>query len=184
MATKKPSKPRYKRKLKIIEGVRRQGMAMLKRGTKQSVVAAKLGVSRQAVSMWNKALQTEPVQPWRRKKLGRPNKFDHATKIFLATSLRKGALEFGFLTNEWTLMRIALILSAQSAVPVQYNKASISRVLNEIGFTCQKPCADDQRALRRWESMKWISTKGALVGSTRVEWRVSRILCKRDGHYI
>lgn len=177
MATTNTSNRRYKRKLTIVEGVRKQGMGMLKRGVKQSIIAAKLGVSRQAVSKWNKSLKFEPIQPWRRKKLGRPSRFDHAQKIYLATSLRKGALAFGFATNKWTLERISVFLNAHNYDYHHYDKACLSRVLKEIGFTCQKPSAEDQRALRRWESMKWIPTKGALVGSERVE-SYKRIVAK------
>ncbi|MDE1892658.1 MAG: winged helix-turn-helix domain-containing protein, partial [Betaproteobacteria bacterium] len=162
------TKVRYKRKLKVMEGIRRQGMSMLKRGLKQADVARKLEVSRQTVSVWNKVIKSNPIQPWRGNKLGRPRRMDNMDKISLSSMVRRGAERFGYKDKKWTLERIAKVYGNNDGKP--YSKTYLSRILREMGFTCKKPSSDNLKLLKRWEIMRWIPLRGSFVGSERVEY--------------
>lgn len=155
MATK-----RYKRDLKELELRRRRGMRMLKRGVAQAAVARELGVSRQTVSRWNKALSAQ-AQPWRRKPLGRPGQLPAADKKKLVKLLLAGAVANGFATELWTLSRVALVIGREFGPA--YSKVHVMRLLKELGFSCQKPekraLQRDEAAIAEWKAKRWPALK-------------------------
>jgi transposase len=64
MATK-----RHSRDLTALEQRRKKAARLLSKGMTQAAVAQELGVSRQSVSVWAKALETDQ-RAWRRKPMG------------------------------------------------------------------------------------------------------------------
>src|SRR3569833_2568662 len=62
---------RYKRDFKALERRRHKAAQLLSRGMPQAEVARQVGVSRQSVSAWARAL-ADDKQAWRRKPLGDP----------------------------------------------------------------------------------------------------------------
>ena len=65
---------RYKRDFKALERRRHNAAQLLSRGMPQAEVARQVGVSRQSVSAWARAL-ADDKQAWRRKPLGVPPVF-------------------------------------------------------------------------------------------------------------
>ena len=55
----------------------------------------------------------------------------------LSTMLVKGALAYGFETDNWTRERIAQLI--QTHFSVSYHPAHVSRLMRKLGFSLQKP---------------------------------------------
>ena len=69
----------------------------------------------------------------------------------LKTMLLKGALIYGFETDNWTRERIAKLIADKFSV--QYHPAHISRIMKKLGFSLQKPKSksyrkDDQKVVK------------------------------------
>jgi transposase len=68
--------------------------------------------------------------------------------------LLKGALHYGFPTDNWTRERIAFLIEQQFSV--QYHPSHISKVMRRIGFTLQKPkrrsFKKDETAVKTWKA--------------------------------
>jgi transposase len=147
---------RYKRDLKEMEGRRRRGMRMLKRGIAQAEVARKLGVSRQTASVWARRLADDP-QAWRRRPLGKPGGLTAADKRKLAKLLLKGAVANGFPTELWTLARVGKLIAREFGP--SYSNVHVMRLLRDLGFSCQKPekraLQRDEAAIAEWKAKRW-----------------------------
>jgi transposase len=97
-----------RRNLDAYEARRVKGLALYDRGFRQSEVAARAGVSRQAVSQW--------VAAWRRggkaalarvRHPGRPPSLRRAQRAPLIAMLRKGAVARGYPDGRWTGRRVS-----------------------------------------------------------------------------
>jgi transposase len=84
-----------KRDLEAIEARRIEGARLLKRKVAQAEVARRLGVSRQAVSVWARQLEAVngAVGKLKGKPLGRPRRLEAAQCAALSAALRTGALQ-------------------------------------------------------------------------------------------
>lgn len=82
--------------------------------------------------------------------------------------LREGALHHGFSTDNWTRERIAHLIERQFSV--HYHPAHISRLMQRIGFTLQKPkrksFKKDEQAVQKWrtETLPALKKKGRSGG--------------------
>jgi len=101
-----------KRDLEAIEARRVEGARLHRRRVTQAEVAQRLGVSRQAVSVWARQLEEVKgaVGKRRAKTLGRPRRLDATQCAALSAALLKGALHAGFPTELRTAMRRLRIL--------------------------------------------------------------------------
>jgi transposase len=129
---------------------RAEGVRLLEAGEKSQVqIARELGVSEAAVSMWNKKLQEKGPQALEaRKASGRPAKLSQADKQKLEEKLKQGALTAGFPTEQWTQARVKKVIEQEFGVV--YHRDYISRVLDAMGWSVQKP---DSRAIERDEEL-------------------------------
>ena len=115
----------------------------------QAEIARELGVSEAAVSKWNKMLQQKGSHALKlRKATGRPPKLDADAKKQLDEKLKEGALTAGFPTEQWTQSRVKKVIEQEFGVV--YHRNYISRLLNEMGWSVQKP---DPRAIERDEEL-------------------------------
>lgn len=95
---------------------------------------------------------------------GQPSRLTTAQLQSLKAMLVKGALHYGFATDNWTRERIAALIEAQFSVG--YSAAHISKLMKRLGFTVQKPkrksFKKDAKAVSRWqqETLPELKKKG------------------------
>jgi transposase len=138
---------------------RAEGIRLLEAGEmKQVDIARHLGVTEAAVSKWKRQLAEggqQALQP--RKATGRPPKLDEAAKQTLAKKLEEGALAAGFPTEQWTQARVKQVIEREFGVV--YHQNYISRLLDDLGWSVQKPDARaierDEGLIRDWLSRDW-----------------------------
>lgn len=151
---------KYKRDFKGLEQRRRKGMKLLARGVTQADVARELEVSRQTVSMWEKARQADP-QGWRRGTLGRPGGMSEVERSRLSKLLLAGAIDNGFPTELWTLRRVAQLIEREFGRP--YSTVHVWRLLRQLGFSSQRPVGRavqrDEAAILAWKTQRWPQLK-------------------------
>ena len=135
---------------------RAEAIRLLQAGEmKQVEIARHLGVTEAAVSKWKKQLADEGPQALQlRRATGRPPKLDEAAKQALVKKLEEGAVAAGFPTEQWTQARVKQVIEREFGVV--YHQNYISRLLNDLGWSVQKP---DSRAIERDEDLirAWLS---------------------------
>lgn len=107
---------------------------------------------------WMKRLKSKGVDSWRdRPRSGRPQKLTGVQKGRLKRILKRGALEYGYPTELWTLKRVAEVVKKEFGV--QYNVTHVWRVLRSLGLTAQVPLLRamerDDDYIRWWVENKW-----------------------------
>jgi transposase len=141
-----------------LEHRRVEALQLYRRGIKPSHIARRLGTTRQSVNRWmrscrrkgRRALAAKPVP-------GRPAKLNAAQRRQLANVLIQGAVTAGYATNLWTCPRIVQVLHRQFGVT--YHVDYLPRLLNAMGFSCQKPesraIERDEKAIAQWIRRDW-----------------------------
>ena len=145
-----------------LENRRWRAIDLLKRGLSIIGVARRLGCSHSSVILWRdklgrhgkSALKAKPVP-------GRPTKLGATQRAKLPALLLRGAMAWGYSTDLWTTSRIATVIGREFGV--RYHRAHIGRVLDDIGWSCQKPerraLERDEEAIKRWKRYRWIAIK-------------------------
>lgn len=152
-----------KRDLAAIEARRIEGARLLKRKVPQAEVARRMGVSRQAVSVWSRQLDESngAVGQLKAKALGRPRRLDAAQSEQLCALLLKGALEAGFPTELWTVKRVRALIKREFGVA--YSNTGCWELLRSLGFSPQKPekraIQRDEEAILTWKRKTWPALK-------------------------
>ena len=139
------------------EGRRFRAWELFQQGWKQCDIAAALGVTPGAVSQWIKRAQVEGNDALSRHLASGPKpKLTLAQRAQLPSLLARGAEAFGFRGDIWTTRRVATIIEREFCV--HYHPAHVSRLLQEIGWTPQKPV---QRAIQRKEAaiQEWLTER-------------------------
>jgi transposase len=148
-----PSVPRDWR-----EGRRLRAWELHQLGWKQHEIAAALGVTPGAVSQWLKRAREAGAQALRRRPApGRRPRLTPQQREQLPHLLSRGATAWGFRGEFWTTARIVGVIEQQFGV--RYHRASISRLLQAIGWSRQKPVRRakqrDEAALAQWRDERW-----------------------------
>ena len=122
-----------------MEERRLQGGRLLKAGKlSQAEIARQLGVSRATVSDWAKKLEVEGLRGLRKRTAkGGRSKLTKEQKQKLKRLLDRGALAYGFSTDRWTLERVQELIQGEFAV--RYHPNYLNRLLDQLGFSPQKP---------------------------------------------
>lgn len=133
-------------------------------------IAARLGVSRTAVSQWAKRARTGGLR-----RLaggvsgGRPCKLTRQQQHALLRQLRHGALSAGFPTDQWTLPRICQVIAREFAV--EYHPKYLNRFLRRLGWTPQLPqpvpTERDEQLIRAWLQKDWPRIKKSAAARRR-----------------
>jgi len=150
---------------------RAEGVRLLEAGEmKQVEIARHLGITEAAVSKWKKQLAEEgPQALQRRKATGRPPKLDEAAKQALIKKLEEGAMAAGFPTEQWTQARVKKVIEREYGVV--YHQNYISRLLDELGWSVQKPdpraIERDEDLIRAWLSRDWPRIKKGAAARRR-----------------
>lgn len=150
---------------------RRAGFRLLKAGQlSQAAIAQQLGVSPAAVSQWNKRLHQKGLRGAQAQiASGRPAKLNRTHRQTLARILKRGARAAGFPTEQWTQARIRQVI--QREFGVGYHPNYISRLLNQMGWSVQKPESQprerNEALIRAWLSKDWRRIKKSATARRR-----------------
>ena len=140
-------------------------MQLLGSGVTQAEVSRRLGVTPATVCKWQARLR-EGEAAWKRRPLGRPAKLTDEHRALLERTLPQGAQAHGFLTDLWTLPRIALVLEREAAVRI--HPGHLWRVLGAMGWSVQRPekraVQRDEEAIARWKRRTWPALKKRPAG--------------------
>ena len=112
-------------------------------------MSRRLGVTPATVCKWQARLN-EGAEAWKRRPLGRPAKITAEDRSLLERTLPQRAQAHGFLTDLWTLPRIAAVLEREAGVRI--HPGHLWRVLGAMGWSVQRP---EKRGKRR---------RGCLIG--------------------
>ncbi len=142
-----------------MEERRLAGGRLLKKGKlSQSPIAAKLGVSRATVSVWNRQRQGGGLRRLRHRRTpGRPARLTPEQRKELLRGLKRGALAFGFETDRGPLPRIPKVIEQQFGVT--YHANYLSRLLEKLDGSPQVPMPRarerDEELMRAWLPQDW-----------------------------
>jgi transposase len=141
-----------------LERQRFRAIELLAAGHRPCDVADMLGVSRPSVSIWKKAYERDGPEGLKAKPHPGPTpKLNAKEHDKLAKLLLKGARAHGYLTELWTLDRIAEVIEKRFGVV--YDSSSVWHVLERMGWSCQKPerraRERDEKTIARWRQKDW-----------------------------
>lgn len=141
---------------------RKKATQMFEQGYRRADVAKALNASRSSAGQWYRTLKKEGKerletieQPGPQAALG--SKDLEAIKA----ALIQGPQAFGYVTNVWTLERIARVVWKISHV--RYHTSHIWRLLQQMGWSCQRPerraRERNEKAIRQWKEQDWPQVK-------------------------
>ncbi|MGH8291681.1 MAG: winged helix-turn-helix domain-containing protein [Steroidobacteraceae bacterium] len=154
--------PRPKGSAELIEARRRQALRLLEEGYSLNEVGRMVGSAASSVMRWRDALQSGGEAALKvRFSPGRPSTLTATQRGKIVKLLLKGAMANGFSTELWTSARVAVLI--QKHCRVHFHRSHVTRLLHELGFSCQKP---ERRALERgeekieqWKRKRWPQVK-------------------------
>src|SRR5918998_6697588 len=140
------------------EGRRLRALELSQEGWPQQRIAEALGVSKGAVSQWLSRAKAQGPQALRHcKPPGRRPKLAHQQRLQLLELLTQGPQALGFRGDVWPQPRVAEVIRGHFGV--KYHPSQVGRILEEYGWSRQKPSRRAQRrgqeAIRRWEEKRW-----------------------------
>ena len=98
---------------------------------------------------------------WHRKTPGRPRTLTAEQRKDLLKLLGKGALNYGFPTDLWTLKRIAQLIRQEFGIA--FHRSHVHRILVAEDWSCQVPKLQarerNKRKIRRWIRTTWHDAK-------------------------
>jgi transposase len=138
---------------------RKRAARMFEGGASQAEVARGLEVSRQSVSRWYADWQaggTEALKGAGR--AGRMPRLSDAQLRQVDRALRQGPQAHGFVTDLWTLDRVAQVIEAETGV--RYHPGHVWKLLRDkLGWSRQRPARRaverDDEAIARWVAEDW-----------------------------
>lgn len=135
-------------------------------------IARRLGVSRMAVSKWARQLhqrQGDMASLHARPIPGRPARLSAEQWQRVLAVLQQGALQAGFDTDRWTLLRIRAVIVV--AFGVRYHAHYLARRLKALGWSPQQPALyareRDGALVRAWLMHDWPRLKKRLAARRR-----------------
>jgi transposase len=130
-------------------------------------VARMVGAAVGAVWQWRETFRREGTDGLVAKPApGRPPKLSPQQRQRLPQLLAVGAQHYGYPNDLWTTRRIAAVI--QRELKVDYHPAQVSRILHDLGWSCQKPerraVERNQAAIDRWKRSRWVEIKKKRAG--------------------
>jgi len=143
---------------KQLEQRRRRAVELLKQGLNLPAVAEKIGCSVSSVHLWREEHKKNGDEGLMAKSVpGRPAKLNKRQKQSLVRVLLKGAVRNGYSTDLWTTRRICEVIGKRFAVA--YHPNHIWRLLQEMGWSCQKPTKRakerNEKEIEHWKRFVW-----------------------------
>jgi len=120
----------------------------------QEKISEALGVDQGSVSRWLRKFRQGGLAAIKNQpKPGAKPRLDRDRHPELSRMLKQGALAHGFQTNAWTRGRVCQLLQKEFGVKLSERQAG--RLLQQIGYTVQRPKVQDARkdpeALEKWK---------------------------------
>ena len=144
---------------------------LLERGMIPAEIARRVGVAHQVVSEWRKAWRQGGREALRSAgPAGRKSKLSAEQLAQVENALVKGAAAYGYLTDVWTLPRVAEVI--QHVTGVAYHPGHVWYVLrDQLDWTCQRPARRaierNDEAIERWVKKRWPQLKKRPGARTR-----------------
>jgi transposase len=147
-----------RRDREALERRRMQAARLLEQGHSEAEVARRLGVHRQSVNRWAKALDTGGRNGLRRAaRAGRRPKLNDDDLAGLEQCLKQGPEQFGYLSGLWTLARVRQLIEQQYGV--RYDPSQVWRILRKLNWNRQRPTRRvrkrNEAAIRRRQHRRW-----------------------------
>jgi len=135
---------------------------LLEGGQSLAVVAWMVGAAVSAVWQWRESFRREGADGLAAKPTpGRPPKLSPQQRRRLPKLLAAGAQHYGYPNDLWTTRRIAAVIERE--LKVNYHPAQVSRILRDLGWSCQKPerraVERKQAAIDHWKRFRWVEIK-------------------------
>ena len=145
-----------------LEQRRMEAARLLEAGINQSEVARRLGVHRQSVIRWQRALARAGRAGLKKAgRAGRKPKLSGQQLAEIEHTLKEGPESMGYATGLWTLARVRKLIEQQYGV--RYNPSQVWRILRKLNWSCQRPSGRalerDEQAIRRWKRVEWPRVK-------------------------
>ena len=154
---------RTRRDLKAMEERRMRAADLFRRGVIPAVIVRQLGVSHQVVSEWRKAWRQGGRAALRSAgRVGGPAKLSTAQLAKVEKALTKGAAANGYVTDLWTLPRVAEVIERLTGV--SYHPGYVWYIVrNHLHWSWQRPARRaverDEEAIERWVTQRWPQLK-------------------------
>jgi transposase len=144
-----------RRDFEELELQRMEAARLLEAGINQSEVARRLGVHRQSVIRWQRALARVGRAGLKKADLaGRKPKLSAPQLAGIERTLKGGPKSLGYATGLWTLARVRKLIEQQYGV--RYNPSQVWRILRKLNWSCQRPSGRalerDEQAIRALEA--------------------------------
>ena len=151
-----------RRDFKALEKRRLKAVGLFKRGYTRAKVARTLGVSHETARRWHAAWSKGGRQGLKAAgRAGRKPKLNKAEVRKFGKELLRGPEAHGYVTQLWTLKRMATLLKKLTGV--SYHPNHMWRVLREVGWSCQRPerraRERNEAAIKRWTRQEWPDVK-------------------------
>ncbi len=142
------------RQRQSVQQRRMHGGRLLMDGMRPAQVARAVGVSRKAVSLWNRQLTAAGgLSGLQAQPLGRPGGLSVQQRAELLRLLMIGALAQGFATELWTVRRVSQLIEEKFSR--RYSGSQVYRILVGLGFSSHAPTPVELRrdgaVIRRWK---------------------------------
>ena len=166
-----PRRRRPRRDLKAMEERRMRAADLFRRGVIPAEIARQLDVTHQVVSEWRKRWREGGRAALRSAgRVGRPAKLSPVQLAKVKKALAKGAEANGYVTDLWTLPRVAEVI--ERVTSVSYHPGYVWYILrNQLGWTWQRPARRaverDDEAIEHWIKRRWPQLKKEPGASTR-----------------
>ena len=145
-----------------LEVRRRTAVALRQRGLSVRAVAEQVGSVPSSVVRWTQAFERGGEHGLDSKpQAGGTSRLTARQKQQLGAYLRRGPRAYGWMTELWTLARVAKLIGDKFGV--RYHISNVHRVLRAMGFSAQKPArlarerndvAGAEFLSRRWPEIK------------------------------
>lgn len=138
------------------EARRLTAAGLFEQGVRQAEVARLLGVSRQAVSQWHAAWEADGAQGLMARSSARTY-LSAGEEAELVVLLGRGAQEFGWGDQRWTLARVARVIEERYGV--RFTVPGVWYLLDRLGWSWQVPVTRatqrDEEAITAWRTQTW-----------------------------
>ena len=162
--------PKLRPQQSVLERRRLAAANLFAQGVSAAVVALRLGVSRQSAHRWYRAWRAGGVQALHaRGPIGRHRRLLPTQLDQVEHALLEGAGAHGFVSNLWTLERVAEVIWRLTGV--RHHPVQVWRILTgRLGWSLQRPrrraAERDQAAVNRWLAEEWPRIKRGRAAGT------------------
>src|SRR5262249_15214335 len=154
---------RGQRDHQAMEQRRMRAADLFERGVIPAEIARRVGVAHQVVSEWRKTWRQGGREALRSGgPAGRKPKLNDAQLAKVEEALARGAEANGYLTDVWTLPRVAEVI--EQVTDVSYHPGHVWYILrDQLDWTWQRPARRaterDDAAIERWVKTRWPQLK-------------------------